>query len=283
VVRETIKCVREVNSLLVPVKIGDRTSLMLFDTGARNITISEAMAAALSISPKDILVDETLEGVGTTQICATKYFANVEVGSFSREKFPINVLAHSSMPPVIGSNFFEKYSITVDVCHSEIVLSNEREIGERIAASVEKPGERAKASGRVDIIPRVGLLLVPVTVNGHLTRMLLDSGADGITFSKEQAKAAELVVPTVTSLELHMGIGGTVRGVGFTVGELAVGPFVKKNVKVSVIESPGMPYPLLGAEFLKDCTYTISKDRSQITFGQFNSHAQAFTCNCRPE
>jgi clan AA aspartic protease (TIGR02281 family) len=258
---ETINCVRDSNCLLVPVTLNGHTCLMLFDTGAENISISRAALSSLDISLPTSGGDGAVQGVGTPLLSTLRSAANVKVGNHIREDFPVNIQEQSSIHPIIGSNFFQDCSITVDVNHSIIVLNKhvlEPNFNESVAEN--------RAEGKVKLLSWGNQLLIPVTVNGRPISMLLDSGADGITFSKEQAAAMNLIVPAKAKPEVHMGVAGAVSGVGFTVGELAVGPLVKQNVKVSVIESPGMPYPLMGADFLKDCSYTIDKKHSQITF-----------------
>jgi clan AA aspartic protease (TIGR02281 family) len=236
---------------------------MLFDTGADNIAISRTTLSALGISLTNDSGVGSVEGVGTRLLPTSRSAATVKIADHVREKFLVNIQETSPIQPIIGSNFFQDCSITVDVNHSIIVLNKhalEPNFNESVA---ENHGE-----GKVKLLSWGNQLLIPVAVNGRSISMLLDSGADGITFSKEQAAAMNLVVPANAKPEVHMGVAGAVSGVGFTVGELAVGPLVKQNVKVSVIESPGMPYPLMGADFLKDCSYTIDKKHSQITFEQ---------------
>jgi clan AA aspartic protease (TIGR02281 family) len=257
---ETINCVRDSNCLLLPVTLNGHTCLMLFDTGAENISISRAALSSLDISLPTSGVGGAIQGVGT-RLSTLRSAATVKVGNHTREDFPVNIQEQSSIHPIIGSNFFQDCSITVDVSHSIIVL-NKHALEPNVNESVAKN----HGEGKVELLSSGNQLLIPVTVNGRSISMLLDSGADGITFSKEQAAAMNLLVPANAKPEVHMGVAGAVSGVGFTVGELAVGSLVKQNVKVSVIESPGMPYPLMGADFLKDCSYTIDKKHSQITF-----------------
>ncbi len=233
---------------------------MLFDTGADNITISRKDLSALGVLLPLDGIRGSVRGVGKPLSSTLKSSATVKVGNYLRENFPINIQEDSFLQPVIGINFFQNCLVTVDVDHSRIVLSSESQVSGGTAST------SSGVSHAVTVSFSGNQLLVPVTVNGCATSMLLDSGADCITFSQEQAAAMHLVVPADARPEVHMGVGGAVKGVGFTLSECAVGPLSKQNVKVSVIESPGMPYPLMGAEFLKDCIYTINKEHSQITF-----------------
>jgi predicted aspartyl protease len=253
---ETIDCVRDRNCLLIPVNINDHKCLMLFDTGADNITISQSTLAAIGIATPVNASTQALAGVGSQNMSALKATASVKVGSHSQENFPLNIQQNASMLPIIGSNFFQGCSVTVDIPHAKIVL--DKKADEKLRGTYD--------SGRNIVGAAWGnQLLIPVIVSGQQTKMLVDSGADGITFNREQARSLHLVVPSDASPEVHMGIAGKVRGVGFKVSEVAVGPLIRKSIKVSVIESPGMPYPLLGADFFKDCIYTIDREHSQLT------------------
>ena len=231
---------------------------MLFDTGADNVTISRSTLSALGETLSTGETTAVVAGLGTPGIPTSRNAATVSVGNYVRESFPINVQENNLMQPIIGINFFQDCSITVDVPHAKIIFNRQ---------SFGREGN-GPTSGKATVATSSwgNQILVPVSVNGCSTEMLLDSGADGITFSREQAAAVHLTVPENARAEVHMGVAGAVHGMGFNVSEFAFGPLVKQNVKVSVIESPGMPYPLMGAEFLKDCTYTINKERSQITF-----------------
>jgi predicted aspartyl protease len=258
---EAIDCIRDGNCLLVPVTINNRSCLMLFDTGADSIAVSRTTLTALGISLPSTTSAGAVKGVGTNSVTTSRSTATVKIGNYLRENFLINIQETSPTQPIIGSSFFQNCSITVDMRHSRIILNRQ------IAVACSPTSVRSDiTSVTVKTLPHGNQLLVPVRVNNCSINMLLDSGSDGITFSKEQAATIHLVVPQTAQSEVHLGIAGAVKGVGFNVGEFAVGPLVKRNVKVSVIESPGMPYPLMGAEFLKDCTYTINKEHSQITF-----------------
>jgi clan AA aspartic protease (TIGR02281 family) len=258
---ESIHCYRDGNCLLIPVKLNGRSCSMLFDTGSDNITISRTALSELGVSLQRGESDGAVTGVGAEMQTASKAFAIVKIGRHLRRTFPVNIQEANSLQPIIGFNFFEGHSVTVDVMHSQIVL--DAESGDRHSPDI---GDGNRKSFAVSLSAHGNQVLIPASVNGCTINMLFDSGADGITFNVKQAADVHLGVPADASPEVHMGVGGAVKGVGFTVSECAIGALVKQNVKVSVIESPGMPYPLMGAEFLKDCTYTINKERSQITF-----------------
>ena len=248
-----LQCVRDCNSLLMPVEINGRTCLMLFDTGAENITLSRKQMSDLGMSAPLGATDGLIQGVGSQTVSTWKSAATVKVGSLVRKDFPLNVEEQNHMYPIIGRNFFKNYSIKVDPLTARITLT---------------PPGQAPARNTISVrLDRLGnQLLIPVMVNGTGVRMLFDTGADGITFNQEQAQLINLNIPADAKRELHLGVAGLVEGVGFTVPEVRLGPIVKWNVKVSVIKSPGMPYPLLGADYFCDCSYTIDDEHSQLAF-----------------
>lgn len=249
--QETIVCVREGNSLLVPVAVNGFQILMLFDTGAENLTINKTTLSEIGMSVPAQSAASEIEGIGSLHVRTSRVEARVQLGKRVEEKFPINVLDENLYHPIIGMNFFGNSAVQVDVVHSRIIVS--------------RGATDAKAISHVDIYRCARQPLIPVTINGCATRMLVDSGADGITFNQEQAASLHLIVPNDARIEKHMGVAGVIRGFGFTIDEIVVGSFVKRKIKVSVIESPGMPYPLLGADFFKDCIYTIDREHSQLT------------------
>lgn len=248
-----LQCVRDCNSLLIPVQINNRTCFMLFDTGAENITLSRKQLTDLGLEAPCGTTNGSIQGVGAQTVSTWKSAATVRVGSLVREDFPLNVEEQNHMYPIIGRNFFKNYSITVDSASAKIKLT--------------PPGSAmSSGSDTVQLYRSGNQFLIPVAVNSRPIRMLLDTGADGITFNEAQAAAIKLHIPETASRELHLGVAGLVEGVGFTVPEVRLGPVVKWNVKVSVIKSPGMPYPLMGADFFKDCSYTIDDEHSQLAF-----------------
>ena len=251
-----LQCVRDSNSLLVPVEINGRTCLMLFDTGADNITLSRKQMTDLGLNAPSGQTTGSIQGVGAVTVSTWKCAATVKVGRLIRKDFPLNVEEQNHMYPIIGRNFFQSYSIKVDPASARITLT--------------PPGfpHRLQSKNLRSVpLDRLGnQLLIPVAVNGLPMRMLFDTGADGITFNQQQAESINLHIPPDAKRELHMGVAGLVEGLGFTVKEIRLGPIVKSNVKVSVIKSPGMPYPLLGSDYFRDCSYTIDDEHSQLAF-----------------
>lgn len=248
-----LNCVRDCNSLLIPVEINGRACLMLFDTGAENITISRKQMHDLGLSLPSGSSNGAIQGIGAEPVVAWKSSATVKVGKLVCENFPLNVEEQNYMHPIIGRNFFKNYRIKVDPVAAQITLTPAGGSASRGALTV--PLARAGSQ-----------LLIPVSVNGRSVKMLFDTGADGITFSEQQAASINLNIPVNAKRELHLGVAGLVEGVGFTVSEIRLGPIVKQNVKVSVIKSPGMPYPLLGGDYFRDSSYTIDEEHSELAF-----------------
>jgi predicted aspartyl protease len=248
-----LNCVRDCNSLLIPVEINGRTCMMLFDTGAENITISRKQLYDLGLSAPSGKTNGAIQGIGAAPVVAWKSSATVKVGKLVCENFPLNVDEQNYMHPIIGRNFFKNCAIKVDPIAAQITLI---------------PAGSSVSHGALTVpLARAGSqLLIPVCVNGKSVSMLFDTGADGITFNEQQASATDLKIPADARRELHLGVAGLVEGLGFTVSEIRLGPIVKQNVKVSVIKSPGMPYPLLGGDYFRDSSYTIDEEHSELAF-----------------
>ncbi len=255
--RETIVVgSKEDFSLLLPVSINGKTCLMLFDTGADDITIGKKQLEDLGFEVPANLPANFVQGVGAPVRCWDMK-ATVKVGNILRHDFPINVEDGAPLHPIIGQNFFQDRRYTVDLASGRILIS---------AADQENAGKLGAENCSLSFEKIGNQMLVPVTIDGQPTKMIFDTGADGITFNREQACQANLLVPADAKKEIHWGVGGLLEGTGFNVGEVSMGPITRANVKVSVIDSPAMPYPLMGAHFLKDWTYTIDNAKRTISF-----------------
>jgi predicted aspartyl protease len=262
-----LQCVRDGDSLLVPIQINGRTCLGLFDTGAENLTISRGQLQQLGLALPSVACLGWVQGVGAAPICTIKATAQVRAGNLVCDNFPLNVQEQSQLHPILGKNFFRDCLITVDPASARITVrpSQTEPLLQKVPSSVLSLTSRESV---VQLDHASNQLLMPVWIDGHLVKMLFDTGADGITFSLAQARAFRISIPASAEREIHVGIAGVVEGLGFRVSHVRLGPIVKENVKISVINSPGMPYPLLGANFLKDWCYTIDTKHSIVAFSR---------------
>ena len=96
--------------------------------------------------------------------------------------------------------------------------------------------------------------------------MYFDTGAAGITFSQNQAKALNITIPEDAISTMHTGIGGTTGGQDFAVNRMRLGPIDKTNVMISVITHSQMRYPLLGQTFFGEWQFTIDNSQNLIRF-----------------
>ena len=110
----------------------------------------------------------------------------------------------------------------------------------------------------------LGVWIVPVLVNGHRGRFLLDTGASVVVVGPALAAAAGLKpVPGREGIELQT-LGGRTRGPSAVVESLEVGNAVLRDVPV-VLHEPGPGVDgILGNTFLSHYQVTLDADRRQL-------------------
>ena len=116
----------------------------------------------------------------------------------------------------------------------------------------------------VPLEPGVGVWIVPVIVNGHRGRFLLDTGASVVVVGPALAAAAH-VKPVVgrDAIELQT-LGGRTHGTSAVVASLEVGNALLHDVPVVLHEpSPGVD-GILGNTVLSRYKVTIDADRRQL-------------------
>jgi predicted aspartyl protease len=63
---------------------------------------------------------------------------------------------------------------------------------------------------------------------------------------------------------MDQGIAGVTASSRFTVDRMQLGPIIKKDVNVSVIDNSAIPYPLLGNSFVHDLRMDIDNDNHKL-------------------
>ena len=125
---------------------------------------------------------------------------------------------------------------------------------------------QATGDGRV-VVPLeagLGVWIVPVSVNGHLGRFLLDTGASVVVVGPTLAATAGLTpIGGREAIELQT-LGGRTRGPSAVAASLEVGSAVLRDVPV-VLHEPGPGVDgILGNTFLSRYLVTVDADRRQL-------------------
>jgi clan AA aspartic protease (TIGR02281 family) len=244
-------------SFIVDAEINNRKLPVCFDTGASNCVFGMNHLRQLGITPPS--GPPTTEGVGVGSAQPIKMWqmnVDLKVGQIKRPNFPISVQENLTTDPLLGQSFFSDFEYTIDDSINTIVLS--------------KRGSGRPSSGSdtntVPFVQEGKELVVTVDVNGKKCDMYFDTGADSVSFSREQARSLGLVIPEDAEQSTSTGIGGTTTSVGFTVQRMRMGPIDKRDVEVSVVENAKMPKPLLGQTFYGGWQYTIDNQNKVIRF-----------------
>ncbi|MBX9878235.1 MAG: aspartyl protease family protein [Candidatus Obscuribacterales bacterium] len=245
-------------SLVVDAELNNRRIPVIFDTGAEDCVFGTNHLRQLGINPPTGPATGQAAGVGSAEPVKT-WQMNVElkIGQIKRSNFPISVQENLPTEPLLGQSFFKDFEYTIDDSISTIELSK-RGGGARASSGSDSNSVPFTQEGKE--------LVVSVDVNGKKCQMYFDTGAEGITFTKEQARTLGLSIPEDAEQGTSMGIGGTTNSVSFTVQRMRMGPIEKSDIPVSVIEAGKMPKPLLGQTFYGGWQYTIDNQNKVIRF-----------------
>jgi len=108
-------------------------------------------------------------------------------------------------------------------------------------------------------------VIVPVTLNGHEVRMVLDTGASHLGLSAGAAAAAGIE----TTTKMSFGTFGTARAKARlgVVESVAVGPAIAEKVPVAVIPVPAVfEDGLFGLSFLRHFNFRLDYERETVSF-----------------
>ncbi len=125
------------------------------------------------------------------------------------------------------------------------------------------PGEAVQTAPRTLILTadRGGNFFVYGNVNGARIRFMIDTGSSDIVLSPADAARAGIDVNALTFDRFYETANGAGTGASVTLGSLAIGPLVERDVRASVNKAP-MSSSLLGMTFLKSLkSFAVSKDR----------------------
>ena len=248
---------RQGRSLVIDAELNNRRIPVIFDTGAEACVFGINHLQQLGVSPPSGPATGEASGVGSSEPVKTwQMNVDLKVGQIKRSNFPITVQAELPTSPLLGQTFFSGFEYTIDDSINTIVLA--RKGGARPSSGQDGYAVPFSNEGKE--------VVVSVDVNGKKCDMYFDTGADGITFTREQARAVGLSIPDDAEEGTSMGIGGTTSSITFPVRRMRMGPIEKSDIPVSIIEHGKMPKPLLGQTFYGGWQYTIDNQSKVIKF-----------------
>jgi predicted aspartyl protease len=263
---------RDGKNLSIDASINGRPLKMLFDSGAENVALGKNHLAQLGIRPPETAPVGHAYGVGDSgaqPIWAMR--VTIKVGDIERKNFPISVQEDMPTKPLLGQTFFKAFQYEVDN-------------GAKTITFTKKEGNATASGEDANVIPftREGNeIVVQVEVNGKPIQMYLDTGAEQIYFTAEQARSAGLEIPDDAQTGMTQGIAGKTAVKSFVVPRMKCGPIIKNDVTIVVAQpssdsdsdsasghtknkKEGLRHPLLGQEFFGDFRITVDNQANLI-------------------
>lgn len=130
------------------------------------------------------------------------------------------------------------------------------EVGNRLLAGLV-PGHAVVlttgAGGNEIILHKLldGHFEADVSINGQTINMIVDTGASMVALSQRDAERVGLIPENLTYSMAVMTANGRARAAPVELGEVAIGPIVRRNVAATVAEKGKLSQSLLGMSFLE--------------------------------
>ncbi len=247
---------RDGQNLVVSTYINGRPIDMFFDSGAESTVVFKSQLEQLGIRAPEGKHVGTSHGVGDGG--AQKIWVlNValKVGPIERKNFPLHVQedATTSTPkhPLLGESFFRDFTLSMD---------NSPDNTSGTITFRKKNAAKSFSASESSVIPFTNWgkeIIVNVEVNNKMVPMIYDTGASHCAFSYAQFKTLGFSIPEDAEEGMDAGVAGTTRSWKFNIPHMRLGSVIKNDVPISVTESSGIPYPLLGNSFLGDLRVDI--------------------------
>jgi predicted aspartyl protease len=242
------------NHMYVKVLINGRPADVIFDTGASTCLFGKQLLNNIGVN-YDATGRGQASGVGAGAVAFERANLHITLGEITKT---INTAVGQTMntDSLLGQDFFQEFRYDIDTASGVIHF--------------HKKGARSVEALDTINIPftyyQGRTILVKGRVNGKDCDMIFDTGAYNSCFSTNiWINQLGLSIPADARRTVTGGVGGNVLGYQFRTDRIELGPLMKTNVEVVVIES-GPPFPLLGQDFFKDKRFTIDDDKHVIRF-----------------
>lgn len=247
------------NDIIMEGALNKRRLQFCFDTGAGVTMCGKNHLQQLGIHPPTTKATSKITGIGGT-IDSWTVKMDVTVGGITK-RLPVRVAEEWDHEPLLGQDFFSDINYEIDNSGHCIHFT--------------KSQDHLTAKDDMYSIPfsRVGrhLFVDLEGEKGKKTPMIVDTGAEGVSFSPRNIHDLGLDT-TGGERELHKGVGGTSEGVGFVVDQLRLGPIIMRNIKVSAdVGGKGMVgsstgVGLLGQAFFSGWRFTVDNRNQRLRF-----------------
>jgi clan AA aspartic protease (TIGR02281 family) len=242
----------------VAAEVNGRPVPMIFDTGAPITTMNVAAFEGIGGMMPTKQADGQIGGVGAGSFSAWHIPVTIKVGPITRVNFPLVVSQSTDAPSLLGQDFFSPFQFTIDDASSSISFTKN---------GTGKTSASMGGSGlSVPFRWKTRHMIVDAKINGKSYPCIFDTGAHGICFSKKALKDLNISVPADATMGRSSGIGGTTTDWRFPIDSISLGPIVKKDIEVSVVDETGVDEPLIGQTFFDDYQYTVDYERKIIQF-----------------
>ncbi len=244
--------------MYLPAKINGRETNMLFDTGASITTCTQSFLDKTGIKVSRLGGQQTVTGVAG-EVSAFRAAAKVSIGSLTRE-IPLLVTADdqsSETLPILGQSFLRDLVYQIDGRNKKITFS----------FSDPAPRTSRSLAREIPFTTDGDNIIISVVLNGRSTEMILDTGAELVTFADRHMARYGFNRPTGAKFsDSRRAIGGRLREYLFTIDSIKVGPVKKETVRATVMINSNFVRPLLGQSFLSELTYTVDPARRIVRF-----------------
>jgi len=177
--------------LLVPVTINGSAEKFLLDTGGYASQIGHEAALALGLKERE--TDEALFDVSGNMARANTIVEALTLGQLTARKYalrisPVPDLKRLGAGGILSTDLFIRYDIDLDFGASRLNYFSQDHCDGRVAYWPERP---------LAIVPFTlddWHITIPVTVDGHLLKAIIDTGAEGTVMSDAAAQKLGLTL-----------------------------------------------------------------------------------------
>lgn len=250
------------NDILIDTQISGRDFKVILDTGAYSTMIGKNQLAQLGVRGPAGPATTSVGGVGGSRVPAWIMPLQIKVGGLKRT-VQAYIADNWDSPPLLGQDFYADLEYEFDNRGHCVYFRKSKQLSASERTMYCIPFTRVGRHLAVDL----------ESDGGRKTKMLVDTGADGIAFTMANAKELGLDIPADAQRVRSQGVGGTSDGYGFSVDLLRLGPIVQRNAHIVVTTSEdGMlgskhgSYGLLGQGFFGGWRFTVDNRNSFLRF-----------------
>lgn len=250
--------------------INGRPIPMVFDTGAPYITVGRKQLEDIGLqAPKGPPHGKTGGSSNAAPVNYWMMFGNVKVGTIERKNAVIEVVEENASEALLGQNFFQDFSYTIDQGAKCIHFARRSMRQPSAIATNTSYSQRDPFAVPFVWEPAGNRIVVLTEVNNRNVEMIFDTGnsSSAVSFCcLGDLKKANLTLPEDARETRAMGISGSGAAYAFPVAKIKLGPIERLNVDIDVNKDGASERPLLGQQFWAGWEYTIDMDKKLIHF-----------------